>query len=63
MERFSLIKIQGKKVKDPKTGRIVTEFYKDGEFFARFRPSHKRFTKRTKIVTINCWDWAIEWID
>lgn len=30
--------------------------------FARFNCGSKRPTRRTSVVTLNCWNWALHWI-
>lgn len=61
-----LITIQAKKVKEQSglyKGYFRTEFYKEGVLFATVPPESRQPKKGQKTYTINCWKWALEWIN
>lgn len=62
----TLITIQAKKVKETEgnyKGYFRTEFYKDGTLFAIVPAAHRQPRKGIKEYTLNCFKWAINWID
>ena len=62
---MELITIQAKKVKSIRDGfkGIQTEFYKDNKLFCVIPMSQRQPRKDKKTITLNCWKWAIEWIN
>jgi len=62
----NLITIQAKRVKETKgiyAGYNKTEFYKDGILFAIVPAQSTQPRKGIKTYTLNCWKWAIQWLN
>lgn len=62
----NLITIQAKKVKETTghwKGYFRTEFYKDGILFATVPAQSRQPRKGIKTYTLNCWKWAVEWLN
>ena len=46
-----------------RNGTSVEVYNKAGEVKGVFPREGYRPTKATKIITLNCWKWKLEWID
>ena len=45
-----------------RNGTSVDVFNKEGELKGTFTNNGYRYTKATKEITLNCWNWKLEWI-